>query len=139
LDHSRIGGRLLPAPTAGAPQIDEELLIQQVREALADSKPVAVVVAQLEAAGLLAPDSDSDASNKLPGDLKPPSPRAPPDRRFLSYADLERRYGKSRITLWRWVRAGLLPAPYETDPNSVGFASDEIEARDARLLRCTYG
>ena len=35
-------------------------------------------------------------------------------RRFLSYADLEERYGKSRVTIWRWVRAGLLPAPYET-------------------------
>ena len=33
-------------------------------------------------------------------------------QRFLSYADLEERYGKSRVTIWRWVRAGLLPAPY---------------------------
>ena len=59
-------------------------------------------------------------------------------RRFLSYADLERRYGKSRVTLWRWVRAGLLPAPYLTGPNSVGFASDELEAHDAELKRTTY-
>ncbi len=58
---------------------------------------------------------------------------------FLSYADLEKRYGKSRITLWRWVRAGLLPAPYETGPNSVGFRSDEIRERDANLKRKTYG
>ena len=59
-------------------------------------------------------------------------------RRFLSYADLEERYGKSRITLWRWARAGLLPAPYQIGPNSVGFALDEIEARDAGLKRKTY-
>ena len=60
-------------------------------------------------------------------------------RRFLSYADLEERYGKSRVTLWRWVRDGLLPAPYETGPNSVGFASDELDERDAGLKRRDYG
>ena len=59
-------------------------------------------------------------------------------RRFLSYADLEARYGKSRVTIWRWIRAGLLPAPYETGPNSVGFASDEIDERDAGLKRRAY-
>ena len=60
-------------------------------------------------------------------------------RQFLSYADLEERYGKSRVTIWRWVRLGLLPAPYKTGPNSVDFDADEIEARDAGLERCTYG
>jgi predicted DNA-binding transcriptional regulator AlpA len=60
-------------------------------------------------------------------------------RRFLSYADLEERYGKSRVTIWRWARAGLLPAPYETGPNSVGFASDELDERDAGLKRRDYG
>ena len=59
-------------------------------------------------------------------------------RRFLSYADLEARYGKSRITIWRWVRAGLLPAPYETGPNSRGFDADEIDKRDANLTRRAY-
>jgi len=60
-------------------------------------------------------------------------------KRFLSYADLEEHYGKSRITLWRWVRAGLLPAPYQVGPNSVGFDSEEILERDASLQRKTYG
>ncbi len=59
-------------------------------------------------------------------------------RRFLSYSDLEERYGKSRVTLWRWVRAGLLPPPYETGPNSVGFDSEEIQERDAGLKRRAY-
>ncbi len=59
-------------------------------------------------------------------------------RRFLSYADLEERYGKSRVTIWRWIRAGLLPAPYEIGPNSVGFDSDEIQERDAGLKRKNY-
>ena len=61
------------------------------------------------------------------------------ERGFFSYADLEKRYRKSRVTLWRWVRAGLLPAPYQTGPNSVDFDAVEIEARDAGLKRCTYG
>ena len=60
-------------------------------------------------------------------------------QQFLSYADLEEHYGKSRVTIWRWVRAGLLPAPYETGPNSVGFSSREIRDRDASLKRKTYG
>ena len=58
---------------------------------------------------------------------------------FLSYADLQKRYGKSRVTLWRWVRAGLLPAPYEIGPNSVAFKSQEVQQRDASLKRKTYG
>ena len=60
-------------------------------------------------------------------------------RRFLTYADLEERYGKTRQTLWRWVRAGLLPAPYEIGPNSVAFSLREIQERDASLKQKTYG
>ena len=60
-------------------------------------------------------------------------------QQFLSYADLEERYGKSRVTLWRWVRAGLLPAPFSIGPNSVAFKSQEIQERDASLKRKTYG
>ena len=60
-------------------------------------------------------------------------------QQFLSYADLEERYGKSRVTLWRWVRAGLLPAPFAIGPNSVAFSSQEIRERDASLKRKTYG
>ena len=58
---------------------------------------------------------------------------------FLTYADLEKRYGKTRQTLWRWVHAGLLPAPYEIGPNSVAFKSQEIQERDDSLKRATYG
>ena len=61
-------------------------------------------------------------------------------RQFFSYSDLEERYGKSRVTLWRWVCKGLLPAPYENGPaGSVSFKAQEIEERDANLLRKTYG
>ncbi len=59
-------------------------------------------------------------------------------RQFLSYADLEERYGKSRVTLWRWVRAGRLTAPYILGPNTVGFALPEILAAEANLKRRAY-
>ncbi len=58
---------------------------------------------------------------------------------FLSYADLEEHYRKSRVTIWRWVRAGLLKPPLQLGPNSVGFSSQEIRERDAKLPRKTYG
>lgn len=57
---------------------------------------------------------------------------------YLSYADLEEHYQKSRVTIWRWVRAGLLPAPYQLGPNSVGFDSQEIRDHDATLQRSNY-
>ena len=60
-------------------------------------------------------------------------------QRFLSYADLEERYGKSRVTIWRWVCAGLLPAPYQIGSGSVGFKSQEIREHDASLKQKTYG
>jgi predicted DNA-binding transcriptional regulator AlpA len=87
--------------------------------------------------GFCADGDNGQSCSPSPAYFKPP-PRAPPSRTFLSYADLERRYGKSRVTLWRWVRAGLLPAPYRTGPNSVDFDAEEIEARDAGLERCAY-
>ncbi len=71
-------------------------------------------------------------------DGEPGSPQLG-DQRFLTYADLEERYGKTRQTLWRWVRAGLLPPPYEIGPNSVAFKSQEIQERDDSLKRATYG
>ena len=74
-----------------------------------------------------------DGANGEPG-----SPQ-PGGQHFLTYADLEERYGKTRQTLWRWVRAGLLPAPYEIGPNSVAFSLREIQERDASLKRAAYG
>lgn len=61
------------------------------------------------------------------------------NERFVTYAELERRYGKTRATIWRWVKAGRLPAPYQLGPNSVGFALSEIVASEAALKRATGG
>ena len=60
-------------------------------------------------------------------------------QQYLSYADLCLRYDKSRTTIWRWVRLGLLPAPYEVGPNTAGFSVPEIIERDAKLKRKSYG
>jgi len=131
------GGRPLPTPPAGASQIDEEVLLKQVREVITAGKSIPAVAAELQAMGFCKDGDDSACGSPSPVDCKL-LPRPPPRRTFLSYADLERRYGKSRITLWRWVRDGRLPPPYQIGPNSVGFASDELDERDAKLVRCGY-
>ena len=46
----------------------------------------------------------------------------------LTYADLQRQLKKSRATLWRWVRAGHLPAPVQLGPNSVAWRRSTYEA-----------
>ena len=60
-------------------------------------------------------------------------------QQFLSYADLGTRYGKSRATLWRWFKAGRLPAPYELGPHTVAFSLPEILNSEAKLKRKIYG
>jgi len=35
--------------------------------------------------------------------------------------------GKSRSTIYRWVRTGLLPAPRRIGPNSIGWLQSEID------------
>lgn len=47
--------------------------------------------------------------------------------------------GRSRVQLWRDVRAGRFPAPLEIGPNSVAWYRDEIEAWKASRPRRTYG
>ncbi len=50
------------------------------------------------------------------------------DRRILrGYKAVEDRVGKSRVQIWRDVRARRFPAPLELGPNSVGWFEDEVE------------
>ena len=50
------------------------------------------------------------------------------DRRILrGYRAVEVRTGKSRVQIWRDVRARRFPAPLELGPNSVGWYEDEID------------
>ena len=60
-------------------------------------------------------------------------------QQFVSYSDLEERYGKSRVTIWRWVKTGRLPAPYALGPNTTAFSLQEILAAEAKLERKNYG
>ena len=46
--------------------------------------------------------------------------------------------GKSRVQLWRDVRAGRFPPPIELGPNSIAWYRAEIEAWKASRPRRTY-
>jgi predicted DNA-binding transcriptional regulator AlpA len=46
--------------------------------------------------------------------------------------------GKSRVQLWRDVRAGRFPAPIETGANSIAWYRSEIEEWKASRPRRTY-
>lgn len=61
---------------------------------------------------------------------QPGSPRAPPIRdHFISLPKVQEvAGGKSRATIWRWVRAGLFPKPRRIGPNSIGWLASEINA-----------
>jgi predicted DNA-binding transcriptional regulator AlpA len=47
--------------------------------------------------------------------------------------------GKSRVQIWRDIRAGRFPAPVELGPNSIGWYRNEIDAwitgRPRRMYR----
>ena len=60
-------------------------------------------------------------------------------RKILRLKGVQKIYPKSRVQIWRDVRAGRFPAPVELGPNSIGWFEDEvIEASEARPRR-TYG
>jgi predicted DNA-binding transcriptional regulator AlpA len=47
--------------------------------------------------------------------------------------------GRSRVQIWRDVRAGLFPAPIETGPNSIAWFRSEVEEWKRSRPRRTYG
>ena len=65
-----------------------------------------------------------------------PTPNHP--RRLCRATEVCKRYGTSRTTLWRKVRAGKFPAPRQIGPNSIGWWSDELDAHDETLLRVSW-
>jgi prophage regulatory protein len=60
-------------------------------------------------------------------------------RRIIRGSVVEDRSGKSRVQIWRDVKAGRFPAPVQLGPNSVGWYEDEIDAWLATRPRRTYG
>ena len=55
------------------------------------------------------------------------------------YSKVAERVGKSRIQVWRDIKAGKFPPPLELGPNSVGWYEDEIDRWLASRPRRTYG
>ena len=62
-----------------------------------------------------------------------------PARRILRAPEVMERVGKSRVQIWRDVKAGKFPAPVVLGPNSIGWFEDEIANHQAQLPRRTYG
>ncbi len=60
-------------------------------------------------------------------------------RKVLRPKQVQELIGKSRVQIWRDVRAGRFPAPLSLGPNSTGFFEDEILAWLASRPRRTYG
>jgi len=50
--------------------------------------------------------------------------------KYVSDSNLAERYGVSRPTIWRWAKAGRLPAPVQLSPGCTRWIADEISAKD---------
>jgi predicted DNA-binding transcriptional regulator AlpA len=52
--------------------------------------------------------------------------------RVLFKTDLARRYGKSRETIWRWIKSGRLPAPDVRVAGQDAWREATIRTHEAR-------
>ncbi len=64
----------------------------------------------------------------------PPTPQGDEAEKYVSIAFLCRRYDKSRMTIYRWVKAGYLPAPVRIGPSS-DFPFSKILEREKECAR----
>ncbi len=62
-----------------------------------------------------------------------------PRKIVRGYKRVEDQVGKSRVQIWRDIKAGLFPAPLELGPNSVGWYQDEIAGWLKSRTRRHYG
>ncbi len=62
-----------------------------------------------------------------------------PPRKILRPKKVSERIGKSRVQLWRDVRAGKFPPPIQLGPNSIGWYEHEVERWLETRPRRTYG
>ena len=60
-------------------------------------------------------------------------------RRIIRSNAVTTRTGKSRVQIWRDVKAKKFPAPLDLGPNSIGWFEDEVDAWMASRPRRTYG
>ena len=61
-------------------------------------------------------------------------PNNGPIHPWLTDREVAARYGVSRITVWRWAKAGRLPDPHKIGPNTARWNAAELDALDARML-----
>jgi len=54
--------------------------------------------------------------------------------KWLSDSDVARRYSVSRITIWRWTKAGHLPKPRKLGANTTRWHIDDLDAHDKRVM-----
>lgn len=59
-------------------------------------------------------------------------------RTYSPTAKVLARFGWSRTTLWRRIKAGQFPAPYKTGPHSNSFCDQEMDEHAANLERVDY-
>ena len=57
--------------------------------------------------------------------------------RFLTRAEVERRTGAGRSTLYRWMRSGRFPEPFKVGRTAVRWSEREIEAWAEGLARAS--
>jgi predicted DNA-binding transcriptional regulator AlpA len=54
--------------------------------------------------------------------------------RYIRFAELKaRNIVSNRMTLSRWIKAGRFPKPVHLGPNTTAWASDEVDAFEARI------
>ena len=59
-------------------------------------------------------------------------------RKIIRLKKVQEHYPKSRVQIWRDVRAGRFPPPVEIGANSIGWFEDEVEAHVKAQPRRTY-
>jgi predicted DNA-binding transcriptional regulator AlpA len=55
--------------------------------------------------------------------------------KYVSAADLARRYGVDRSTVWRWQARGILPAPIKISDQCTRWDLAAVERRDLERER----
>lgn len=68
-----------------------------------------------------------------------PTPDGPGGELIRGWAELCEEVRRSRVQIWRDIRAGQFPPPIETGPNSIAWFRSEIEAWKRSRPRRTYG
>ena len=62
-----------------------------------------------------------------------------PGREIIRLPAVSKMTGRSRVSIWRDVKAGRFPPPVVLGPNAIGWFRDEVEAHQDGSERQTYG